>query len=196
MLIGYLWVWVFLGWLGRITWINTFVIFGYCLMQTRALWSGYLGKITLIHTRLFFRSSSSGTCAWWRRSNLFFLSCLGKITFIYTFPWLLMSLSTSSHFGNNLLWLETTQCLPQDKIWSLTIMQQSFCWVVLSKIRLKTQDRRVQIFQSGLVESKTVLFPNINDQLCNWSTIKPPRNGAKHKYKLLIIVKDSRDDWL
>jgi hypothetical protein len=36
-----------------------------------------------------------------------------------------------------------------------------------------------------LAESSTVLFQNFDDQYCNWSTIKLPRNGAKRKYKLL-----------
>ncbi len=31
----------------------------------------------------------------------------------------------------------------------------------------------------------STLFPNFDDQLCNWSTIQLPRNGAKCKCKLL-----------
>jgi hypothetical protein len=36
-----------------------------------------------------------------------------------------------------------------------------------------------------LAESSTVLFQNFDDQLCNWSTIELPRNGAKRKCELL-----------
>ncbi len=107
MLIDCLCVWVILG---RINWLNTFRIFGYCFSWTCALWRIFLGKTTSIHTILLFRSFSSGACAWWGRTNLFFLTCLGRLTFIYTIPWLSISISTSSYFGNTLLWLEKTQC--------------------------------------------------------------------------------------
>ncbi len=56
--------------------------------------------------------SSSGTFALsWKSSDLFTLSCLGMIIFICTFPWTLMSLSTSTscHSGNTLLSKETIQ---------------------------------------------------------------------------------------
>jgi hypothetical protein len=42
-----------------------------------------------------------------------------------------------------------------------------------------------QIQPNSLAESSTLLFPNFDDHLCNWYTIKLPRNGAKHKYELL-----------
>ncbi len=41
------------------------------------------------------------------------------------------------------------------------------------------------IWPIGLAETSTVLFPNFDHQLCNWSTIKLPRNAAKRKCKLL-----------
>ncbi len=106
----------------------------------------YLERVAWIHFNKLFWSSSSGTCALsWRSSNLFTLSCLGMIIFICTFLWSLMTLSTSTscHSGKTLLCKETIQChsLPQDKYWSLTIMQQPSPWDALSEKRLTVQDR-------------------------------------------------------
>ncbi len=46
-----------------------------------------------------------------------------------------------------------------------------------------------QIWPNGLANSSTVIFQNFDNQYCNWSTIELPRNGAKHKCKLLKVAK-------
>jgi hypothetical protein len=53
------------------------------------------------------------------------------------------------------------------------------------KIDKTRSKQKKQIQPNGLAESSTVLIQNFDDRLCNWSTIKLPRNGAKHKCKLL-----------
>ncbi len=76
-------------------------------------WFFCLERVAWIHFCKLFWSSSSGTCALsWKSNNLFTLSCLGMIILICTFPWSLMSLSTSTscHSGNTLLCKETIQC--------------------------------------------------------------------------------------
>ncbi len=136
--------------------------------------------------------SSSGTCALsWRSSNLLTLSCLGMIIFIYTFPWTLMSLSTytSCHSGNTFCVRKqfSATVLPQYKYWSLNIMQQPSPWDALSEKRSTMQDRsrRNRFNQKAWQNQARYSFKKFDDQLCNWSTIKLPRNGAKHKCELL-----------
>ncbi len=156
-------------------------------------WFFCLERVAWIHFCKLFWSSSSGACAssWSRSSNLFTLSCLGMIIFICTFPWTLMSLSTSTffHSGNTLLCKETMQChsatsgqilIPHYN--AITLSLRHTLGDKIDNARLK---KKKQIWPNGLAELNTVLVQNCNDQLCNWSTIELPRNGAKCKYKLL-----------
>ncbi len=76
-------------------------------------WFFCLERVAWIHFCKLFLYSSSGTCvSSWRSSNLFTLSWLGMLIFIFTFLWSSMSLSTSTscHSGNTLLCKETIQC--------------------------------------------------------------------------------------
>ncbi len=77
--------------------------------------------------------------------------------------------------------------LPQDKYWSLTIMQQPSPWDAFSVDRLTTQDRsrRNRFNQMAWQNQAQYSFQIFDDQLGNWSTIQLPRNGTKCKCKLL-----------
>ena len=111
------------------------------------------------------------------------------IIFICTFLWSSMSFSTSTHFGNTLLCKETMQChsatsgqilIPHYN--AITLSLRHTLGDKIDNARLK---KKKQIWPNGLAELNTVLVQNCNDQLCNWSTIELPRNGAKCKCKLL-----------
>ncbi len=100
-----------------------------------------------------------------------------------------LSTSTSCHYGNTLLCKETVQCC---RATSGKILIPHYNATTLSlrctlgeKIDNAGQKQKKQIWPNGLAESSTVLVQNFDDQLCNWSTIKLPRNGVKHKCKLL-----------
>ncbi len=97
--------------------------------------------------------------------------------------------STSCHSGITLLRKETIQCRSTT---SGQILIPHYNATTLSlrcnlgeKIDNKRWKQKKQIQPNGLAESSTLLFQNSDDQLCNWSTIELPRNGAKHKCKLL-----------
>ncbi len=151
-----------------------------------------LERVACIHFCQLFWSSSSGTFALcWRSSNLFTLSCLGMIIFIWTFPCLRFFFLLLP-----IVILETLFCgrkqfsaavLPQDKYWSFTIMQQPTPWDALLEVRLTMHDRSRRNRFNQTAWQNQAHYSNFDDQLCNWSTIKLLRNGAKHKCKLLKI---------
>ncbi len=102
-----------------------------------------------------------------------------------------MSLSTSisCHSGNTLLCKETIQCHSTTSGWILiphyNATTLSMRRTLGDKIDNAREKQKNQIQPNSLAEPSTVLFQNFDDQLCNWSTINFPRNGAKHKCKLL-----------
>jgi hypothetical protein len=151
MLKGCLWVSVFSGSIG---WINTFRSFRCPSLWNRGFLWRFLGYISLIHAFLLFRYCYSRTCAWWRwrRSNLFYspawVGTLSSSPF-FEFWFLFLPLGILETLFCALKELSAT-VLPQDKNWSFTIMHQSSLWVALSEMRLKTQDRRLQICQKWL----------------------------------------------
>ncbi len=152
MLIGCLWVWVFWG---RINWINTFGSFGCPSLQTRASW-GIFGNdlfgsyLPSLHLFLFWN-----LCVVMANSCPVWVGPLSYAPFLQ-FQFLFLPLAILETFFCGWKQLSVT-VLPQDKDWSLAIMQQSFLWVALSKIRLKTQDRRLQIRQNGLAIKNSTL---------------------------------------
>ncbi len=146
---------------------------------------------------IFFKMKNDLTTGTWQDNIwcpiIIILLCtsdLGMIIFICTFPWTLMSLSTSTscHSGNTLLCKETIQCSSTTSGWILiphyNATTLSLGCTLGDKIDNAIQQKK-QIWPNGLAESSTVLFQNFDDQYCNWSTIELPRNGAKHKCKLL-----------
>ncbi len=147
--------------------------------------------VAWIHFCKIFWSSCCGTYVLCCRScSLFILSCLGMIIFICTFPWTSMSLSTSisCHSGNTFLCEETIQC---HSTTSGQILIPHYNATTLS-LRCTLEDKidnainqKKHIQPNGLAESSTVLFQNFDNQYCNWSTIKLPRNGPKLKCKLI-----------
>jgi hypothetical protein len=46
-------------------------------------------------------------------------------------------------------------------------------------------ENKTPVQQTWPKPSSTVLFPNFDDQLCNWSTIELQKNGAKRKCEVL-----------